>query len=716
MAKNALLQAQQKIDQVLEITPEEEEGNVAAVVDDDDDDDDDNNSSQKDINNCSENDNEDEGKCKDVVKSDDDKSLLVFTPSDSWHVCRSENTVVESEPNPSRDEDTPGTMLNLDSSPSTISPNHDSASVTRESINYVKDNGDNELWEGNISSPERKNNEHFETDTVASSDIEIIKQADEWSSISGPVHNDNFTIVQNRIDNVLNQVANSSEQVKEMDTIIKNMTIQIDMRDNRISELTSLSKKGENEIGILKQKIKILEKELKDYNLVKKGNIENEKLINELKEEGMKLSEKLGQKDKEIKKLKTLNQENSVIKIEFQQLTEKADDLTKALTIKNNEIKNIVNRYEEESKNDKNEINNLRKEVESLKQSWHCKENMYETRMCDIEDYKNHLEEERKNVKKLKERLKESQFENEELKSKLQARAEQAVHDNIDLTNTIAEMEDKYKAIITSFENEKEQLLDKVSTTDKLLSEKEFLYKSLEKRYQSEKNKSNVLEKKVKDVENILILIPGVMNEFVKGCTLNKTIDVINDNLTQMDNIISILQKDITLLNKKYDLAKERKNAIMNVEQNMGIINNENVNTLNTVFNTTNIDNNDSLDDKHEENDERSLSPIRIDWYIEGSCKNCDNMYKYVNDIKELADTSLSNKRTIISLKEELNEIKENYTKLNEKEMENKVLLDEALQMLGEKIEIIEELKQDFIDLEAQHKQTMFDLLQKMSG
>ncbi|CEF70877.1 Hypothetical protein SRAE_X000020700 [Strongyloides ratti] len=705
MAKNALLQAQQKIDQVLEITPEEEEGNV--VIDD--------NLIEKEEINTSD-DNQKEENCNNDIKNDDDKSLLLFTPSDSWHVCHGENTVVESEPNPSRDEDTPGAMLNLDSSPSTISPNHDSASVIRENINYMKDNGEHELWEGNISSPEQKNNDHFETDTVASSDIEIIKQADEWSSISGPVQNDNFTIVQNRIDTVLNQVANSSEQVKEMNTIIKNMTIQIDMRDNRISELTTLSKKGENEIGILKQKIKIMEKELKDYNLLKKGNSENEKLINELKEEGMKLSEKLGQKDKEIKKLKAINQENSNIKVEFQQLTEKTDDLTKALTIKNNEIKNIINKYEEESKNDKNEITNLRKEVESLKQSWNCKENMYETRMCDIEDFKTHLEEERNNVKKLKERLKESQFENEELKSKLQARAEQAVHDNIDLTNTIAEMEDKYKTALINFENEKEHLMDKFLITDKLLNEKEFLYKSLEKRYQNEKNKSNILEKRIKELENILTLIPGVMNDFVKGYTFNNIIDIINNNLMKMDGIISILQKDISLLDKKYDLAKERRNAIMSIEQNMGIIKNENINNMNVVYDTTNIDNADSLDDKHDESGERSLSPIRVDWYIEGSCKNCDNMYKYVNDIKELADTSLSNKRTILTLQEELCEVKESYTKLKEKETENKMLLDEALQTLGEKIETIEELKQDFIDLEAQHKQTMFDLLQKLSN
>uniref|UniRef100_A0A0K0FJN6 TMF_TATA_bd domain-containing protein n=1 Tax=Strongyloides venezuelensis TaxID=75913 RepID=A0A0K0FJN6_STRVS len=707
MAKNALLQAQQKIDQVLEITPEEEE--VNSIIND--------SSSQKDINICNVDEGEEE--CNEEIKNADEESLLVFTPSNSWHVCHSEGTVVESEPNPSRDEDTPGAVLNLDSSPSTISPNHDSASVIRENINFIKDNGDHDAWESNVSSPDRKNNDHFETETVASSDIEVIKQADEWSSVSGPVHNDNFTIVQNRIDNVLNQVANSSEQVKEMDTIIKNMTIQIDMRDSRINELTRLSKKGESEIGILKQKIKIMEKELKEHNLLKKAKNENEKTISELKEEGMKLSEKLGQKDKEIKKLKAINQENANIKAEFQQVTERANDLTKALDIKNNEIKNIINKYEEESKNDKIEINNLRSEVENLRQSWNSKENMYETRMCDIDDYKTQLEDERKNLKKLKERLKESQYDNEELKSKLQARAEQSVFDNIDLTKAIAEIEDNLKMTIISFENERQQFLDKISELEKISMEREVLYKSLDKRYQTEKLKVEELEIKFEKTRAILKLIPGVLEDFVKRTTIYRTNDIICKKFSHLDNIMSRLQKNFSLLNKKYDLIKERNNAVLNAEQNMGIImKNENLNKNNMsgVFNTTIIDNNDFINDKSNKSGERPLSPIRIDWYIGGSCENCDNMYKYVSDIKELADASLANKRTILTLQEELKVLREKYAFLEEKETENKVLLDEALQMLGEKIETIEELKQDFIDLEEQYKQTMFDLLQKMSS
>uniref|UniRef100_A0A0N5A3M5 TMF_TATA_bd domain-containing protein n=1 Tax=Parastrongyloides trichosuri TaxID=131310 RepID=A0A0N5A3M5_PARTI len=701
MAKNALLQAQQKIDQVLEITPEEEEEKG----------DNDENMEREEISDCNEYVNEEKN------DNSGNELLTVFAPSDSWHVCHEENKIVDAEPNPSRNDENPGACLMLDSSPSTISPNHDSASLIVENVNYIKDNSEHDAWESNISSPERKNNDNFETDTVASSDIEIIKQADEWSSVSGPVQNNNLCVVQNRIDNVLNQVANSSEQVKEMNIIIKNMSIQLGMRDSRISELTCMSKKSENEISILKQRIKIMEKELKDHNALKKTNKENEKIINELREEGMRLSEKIGQKDKEIKKLKLSNLENSNFKAECQRLTEEVSDLSKALDIKNDEMKSVVVKYEERTKNDTNEIIRLRSEVESIRQSWNSKENMYETKMCDIEDYKAQLEEERKQFKKLKERLKQCQNENERLRNDLQVKAEQAVHDNIDLTRVIADIEDKHKAAVNSYDNERQHLIDKLSNTKKLLSEKDALYKSLDKRYHEEKSKVIELELKVERTTSTLKAIPDILNDIIKPSILYKTIEKSCNHLTQLDAIISVLQKDISLLNKRYDLIKERNNAIIISEQNMGRNKSENsiANNQISIHEPTIIDSTDKSIEYYDNNGDKLSSPIRIDWYLEGSCENCDNMYRYVNDIKELADASLSNKRMIIKLEDELKVLNEKYKEVEGKEAENKVLLDEALQMLGEKIETIEELKQDFIDLEAQHKQTMFDLLQKMA-
>lgn len=263
---------------------------------------------------------------------------------------------------------------------------------------------------------------------------------------------------------------------------------------------------------------------------------------------------------------------------------------------------------------------------------------------------------------------------------------------------------------IVSFENERQQFLDKISESEKSSNEKEVLYKSLDKRYQTEKLKVKELEIKFEKTKAILKLIPGVLEDFVKTTTIYRTNNIICKKFSHLDNTMSHLQKNVSLLNKKYDLIKERNNAVLNAEQNMGIVmKNENLNKNNMsgVFDTTIIDNSDFINDKSDKSGDRSLSPIRIDWYIGGSCENCDNMYKYVSDIKELADASLANKRTIMTLEEELKVLREKCALLEEKETENKVLLDEALQMLGEKIETIEELKQDFIDLEEQYKQTV---------
>uniref|UniRef100_A0AC35U5D0 TMF_TATA_bd domain-containing protein n=1 Tax=Rhabditophanes sp. KR3021 TaxID=114890 RepID=A0AC35U5D0_9BILA len=702
LAKTALLTAQQKIDQVLEITTEEdaEEETITPK------------NELNDIEIKQEENVGDKYVGEDIIANKMvETGLKINLVTDNWDCTEKQNQiVVESEPNPSRDENTPGTISNIDSSPCSNSPNHESSN--QESSEKEKDRSENKSWEPDII-VSRKNlaQDILETDTIASSDIEVIKHSDEWSTMSShPQSMTNLSIVEKRIDKALNRTIDTSTEGKEMMETIQNLKIQLQMRDRRIEELSTSIRKGDEERGMLKKNYKSIEKELKESNKVKKVCKENEKLISELKDEGKMLSEKLGQKDKELKKMRISLNDHTQAKTDLTKLQNEIKQLKVSIETKNSEIKKLQSSNIEETNVDKIEIARLTKVVQDLQNNSKTQENFYVSKVYDVEQIKTDLEEERNTVSTLKIRLVASNAENAKLQNVLHEKDEKNSRDNLHLTIAIANLQDEYANSTSNLEKEKMALLEKINELEKNVRNKQINYDLLIRKTESLSEEITKLKsEKLKEAKQLNKLMTFV--EKYKACLFsNDKVNAIMTELDCLDSRISSTKRDITLINKKYDLMKERNKAIQLSEQH-NLYQNEsgagyesNEDSMEEISVLSNIETDQSF---------RRSSDIEIGWYTKGACNNCDTMFRYAEDIRNNADTSVSNKMHALQSAEECKKLKAEYDKLSNEFKQNEAYLEEALQMLGEKIEIIEEMKQDFIDMEKQQKQTMFDLLQK---
>ncbi|CAK5074761.1 unnamed protein product [Meloidogyne enterolobii] len=354
-------------------------------------------------------------------------------------------TVVDTEPNPIRDAHEPSNVFNY--SPSSHSPDDDESSQNGQSTTTAQNGSELEIVSLNLekgesddaksvdneqqncivpSSSEKTLDRFEEIRTIASSDIEVIRQIDDWSITSSHNNGSSFhnpiKIVNNTNKEDIQQqisTSNSSKDLQLEPQSIQEMTEQIALlvgklknKDQRIEELGRLNENlkltNENLTARYKQKNA-------NETKLKTQLAETEKQLNDLLGEGKKLSEYSGRQAKEIRKLK---QELSQLEIvtaardsaveELQELNQQTQEQEAHLIQLNEEL--------EKSENDKNRLNN---EIEKLKNKNTTMENQILEQLKILESIKEELKRSEKDAKVASREREELIKENKQLANKL---------------------------------------------------------------------------------------------------------------------------------------------------------------------------------------------------------------------------------------------------------------------------------------------------------
>uniref|UniRef100_A0A1I8B145 TMF_TATA_bd domain-containing protein n=1 Tax=Meloidogyne hapla TaxID=6305 RepID=A0A1I8B145_MELHA len=353
-------------------------------------------------------------------------------------------TVVDTEPNPIRDAHEPTNIFNY--SPSSHSPDDDESSQNGQSTTTAQNNSEPEMVSLNMekgesddaksvdneqqtcivpSSSEKTLDRFEEIRTIASSDIEVIRQIDDWSITSShnngsSFHNPIRIVNTNKEDNQQQiSTSNSSKDLQLETQSVQEMTEQIALlfgklknKDQRIEELGRLNDNlkltNENLTARYKQK-NASETKLKTQ------LADTEKQLNDLLGEGKKLSEYSGRQAKEIRKLK---QELSQLEIvtaardsaieELQELNQQTQEQETHLIQLNEEL--------EKSENDRNRLNN---EIEKLKNKNTSMENQLLDQLKQLENAKDELKRLEKDAKTSSREREELIKENKQLANKL---------------------------------------------------------------------------------------------------------------------------------------------------------------------------------------------------------------------------------------------------------------------------------------------------------
>nr|CAD2164558.1 unnamed protein product [Meloidogyne enterolobii] len=354
-------------------------------------------------------------------------------------------TVVDTEPNPIRDAHEPSNVFNY--SPSSHSPDDDESSQNGQSTTTAQNNSELEIVSLNLekgesddaksvdneqqncivpSSSEKTLDRFEEIRTIASSDIEVIRQIDDWSITSSHNNGSSFhnpiKIVNNpNKEDIQQQIStsNSSKDLQLQPQSFQEMTEQIALlvgklknKDQRIEELGRLNENlkltNENLTAKYKQKNA-------NETKLKTQLAETEKQLNDLLGEGKKLSEYSGRQAKEIRKLK---QELSQLEIvtaardsaveELQELNQQTQEQEAHLIQLNEEL--------EKSENDKNRLNN---EIEKLKNKNKTMENQILDQLKNLENTKEELKRLENDVKLANREREELIKENKQLANKL---------------------------------------------------------------------------------------------------------------------------------------------------------------------------------------------------------------------------------------------------------------------------------------------------------
>uniref|UniRef100_A0A914C8F1 Uncharacterized protein n=1 Tax=Acrobeloides nanus TaxID=290746 RepID=A0A914C8F1_9BILA len=367
-AKTALLEAQKRVDQVLEIAEGEEDEEEEKI---DDEQEPEVNEELEDVT-ASTSGTLTGSKHSDLETSqfkEVDLSVVTNEPSDwtnDWDL-KEPQTVVDTEPNPIRDtHDQAGTSL-LHYSPSSSSPNGEEnngggtspAEVLDLSvINIDAMEQDHNRSRRSSRSHKNSGHEHHEdTATIASSDIEVIRHMDTWSVASSnhrraasemSVAASLTPAIKSAIENEL--LSNVDPSVSDRLAYLES---QVHHKDKRIEELNRLIENLKTTNGNLTAKNRQMASKATSEAKIQKQLAEKDKELQELMEEGKRLSDHSGKQSREIRRLKNELSNLEIVTAARDATMEElkqAYEQVKTLTKECDELKEKLSSSEETSK------------------------------------------------------------------------------------------------------------------------------------------------------------------------------------------------------------------------------------------------------------------------------------------------------------------------------------------------------------------------------
>ncbi|KAI1713484.1 TATA element modulatory factor 1 TATA binding domain-containing protein [Ditylenchus destructor] len=319
LAKSASLlanTAQRAVDSVLDIT-EEDEGNETTNEDIAEEEDN--------VINEDESHNQSEQRQRNISPSQfhNDSDASISQPT-NWNIEIEEKDnreVVDAEPNPIRDAHEQSITSIFHYSPSSNSPDEEDIHNTQQpttstsldlSLITLEEN-ESEKTVPLVDSDktmDRHNNEEVRTvnSTIASSDIEIIRHVDEWSVASSNNHyRSPGTMEEINLNSVMMQVIDQSSQNQQMSHLTDQIAIlnaKLRHKEQKIEELCKANEKLNEANSALISKNKQISSRASVETKLQRQLAEKDKELNDLMDEGRRLSEHSGKQSKEIRKLK----------------------------------------------------------------------------------------------------------------------------------------------------------------------------------------------------------------------------------------------------------------------------------------------------------------------------------------------------------------------------------------------------------------------------
>uniref|UniRef100_A0A914GXN8 Uncharacterized protein n=1 Tax=Globodera rostochiensis TaxID=31243 RepID=A0A914GXN8_GLORO len=294
------------------------------------------------------------------------------SPHSQWASESTSNMhpIVDTEPNPIRDAHEPNHIFHY--SPSSHSPDDEESSQNGQSsssapinsildlslINLDKEKAIDDECDGGMTMPggssERTLDRFEDVRTIASSDIEVIRQMDDWSVTSSHT---NSALQPNNTHQQVVQSPSLKElhQSRTPPELIKLDTTQLS-QDQKIEELgrvnDNLRMTNANLMAKNKQKIAAESKLQSQFD-------EKEKQLNDLLDEGRKLSEYSGRQAKEIRKLKQQLEQLDVVSAARDSAVEELQEAHQQLQ----EQENVVEHLRDEIENSEQQMRTLQMEL-----------------------------------------------------------------------------------------------------------------------------------------------------------------------------------------------------------------------------------------------------------------------------------------------------------------------------------------------------------------
>ncbi|KAI6177459.1 Non-specific serine/threonine protein kinase [Aphelenchoides bicaudatus] len=468
-AKNALLNAQKRIDSVLDIQAEEKvevEDEEQALSNDEIDST--NFSALSDATEVeSTNGNEsikldgiDESFTTTRDSSDQARLVDIDLTADQtsgWDLDPSED-IVETEPNPIRDaHEQPSTSI-YHYSPSSNSPDEDDhhqqthpqnehfdlslinleQHVCKSTFCILKEPPPGSVPPTNRAKFDRQ---HEDVITVASSDIVVIKNADDWSVASGS-HRRTGSDQASVSASIQNQKNSDDESMHEK---VLTLEAKLKHRDQRLEELSRANENLKAQNATLAQRNKQMSNKLTTEAKAQKQLTEKESELKDLMNEGQKLSKQIAKQSKELKRLREIEKEFEVLTLKFSESKEEVERRTE-LEI---QLKDHLRRAEAK-------LDEKTAEIAHVQEKVHKKQEVAD----DLKMSEQRCQNQKLQIAKLEQRI-------DELMATQRASAEHIAELNAPLLANIEELESKLR----ESEAEKYVLQKKIRLTEENITE-----------------------------------------------------------------------------------------------------------------------------------------------------------------------------------------------------------------------------------------------------
>ncbi|CAD5221654.1 unnamed protein product [Bursaphelenchus xylophilus] len=571
LAKNALLTAQKRIDSVLDIKAEEnEEGErlekqVAQAEDGPEDET--SNSPTAELSENIEEEGEEEEPPSEYQDATEQVEPLFHVDLPEQHeedwaqnfspLAVNKEDIVEAEPNPIRDaHGEPSTSL-IHYSPSSNSP--DEEECQRSEPNEPQEET-NQIDLSCVKDTDTVKEEHREdVVTVASSDIVVIRNVDDWSLASGSHRravSDQMSIIGN---NGFNHGDGYDETLHEK---ISALEAKIKHRDQRITELSHQNEKLKIQNTNLIQKNKSINNKLGAESKLQKKLAEKENELAELMEEGKNLSILNGKQAKELKRLKDIEKD-----FESQRnLLQDAMDNIHTLT-------DVQERLERENSSLKQKLGEQQKEFEELKTNLNMKKEAQE----DLKLAEQRCQSQKCQIAQLEQRV-------DELMTAQREAAEQIAISNAPLHARIEELEAELKESHSSkyviqkklrfadenIENLKKKMTDEITILKQQLTSLRRQNKEFEDKVcELQREKSDLIEEisNLKTLSNsmetdLLEEINGLKNQLYKKEEeiADLKCELISAHQNPVEKAVIIQQNDPDIVERIGELEREASN------------------------------------------------------------------------------------------------------------------------------------------------------------